>query len=268
MKIAVAQVRCLPGDPERNCAQIAPLAKKAKGQGCDLVVFPEMVDTGYEMSAIKETASSWTGLPFSTVKHAAIDCGIHLICGLSEREGEKIYNSVGVFDPGGNLIGKYRKTHLFSPDPVNEDRYITAGDSLEMVQVDDLKLGLLICYVLRFPEVGRNLAKSGAQVLVVCSAWPFPRERHWKILTAARAIENQCYAVAANRIGTDGPLTFCGSSCIIDPEGMVMESGSVDKEELLIAEISADAVVSLRDRIPTLRDRREDLYHRLPLSGG
>lgn len=261
MKVAVAQVRCSPGDISLNCELIPYYAKLAQERGSEVVVFPEMVDTGYDMSAIEKTASPWTGLPFMTAKFTAAACSMYVICGLSEREGEKIFNSVAVIDPNGNLIGKYRKTHLFSPDPLHEGNYITAGDSLEMVQIGDIRIGFLICYDLRFPEVSRHLCMMGADVLVICAAWPFQRESHWKILTMARAIENQCYVVAANRVGADGPLTFCGSSCMIDPNGTVISVGLKDCEELLVGEVSPEIVASCRNTFPFQRDRREDLYN-------
>lgn len=260
MKIAVAQVNCSLGDVTSNCKQITSFAKRARGLGADVVIFPEMIDTGYEMLTVVKNASKWDGLPFVTAKQAAADLGLYVICGLSEREEGNIYNSLGVFEPAGDLIGKYRKTHLFSGSPVHEQRYLTQGNSLTVVRVGDMTFGLLICYDLRFPEISRMLVLNGAEVLVVCSAWPFPRDAHWKTLLAARAIENQVYVVAANRIGSDGPLTFCGSSCIVDPLGVTLTGGSHDSEELLISEISPEVVVSVRGSAPVLQDRRKDLY--------
>lgn len=254
MKAAAAQIRCQPGNIEANCARIPELAGQAKSNRCGLIVFPEMTDTGYDMPAIQQTASPWPGLPYDTAGRAARDFSIYLICGLSEREGDRIYNSLAVLDPEGNLLGKYRKTHLLPLDPVNEDHYLTPGNSLTTVQIGDMKWGLLICYDLRFPRVSHELALSGAEGLIICAAWPSPRQEHWEILNAARAIENQCYVIAANRIGTDGPLTFCGSSCIIDPEGSIIASASQDTEGLIMAEVSAEAVSSLRARQPFLED--------------
>ncbi len=254
MKTAVAQIRCQPGNIEANCARITDLAGQARSNQCDLIVFPEMTDTGYEMSAIRKTASPWPGLPYDTARSAAKDSSIHLICGLSEREDERIYNSLAVFDPEGNLIGKYRKTHLLPLNPINENRYLTPGNLLATVQIGDMKWGLLICYDLRFPEASRQLIINGAEGLVICAAWPFPRQSHWEILTQARAIENQCYVIAANRIGTDGPLTFCGSSRIINPDGTVAASASQNQEKLIMAEISPQKVSSLRVNMPFIEE--------------
>ncbi len=266
MKIAMAQLDCTVGEIDLNCSKITSFAVRAKEESCDLIVFPEMMDTGYEMRTVREVASSWKDSPFLTAQRAAAGSEIYLICGLSEREENKIYNSVAVFNPSGELIGKYRKMHLLSLDQVNENQYIMAGDSPEMVQIGDMKCGLLICYDIRFPELSRYLTGEGTVALIVCSAWPLPRQNHWKTLTTARAIENQSYVVAANRVGTDGPLTFCGSSCIVDPYGISVVSGSEDREELLIGEVTLETVNSIRASMPVLEDRRDDLYKSWQLS--
>ncbi len=260
MKIAVAQLDCSLGDIALNCSKITSFAERAKKESCDLIIFPEMMDTGYEMHTIQETASSWSEQPFLIAKRAAADQGIYLISGLSEREESGICNSVVVFNPTGELIGKYRKIHLLSADPVNENQHLIAGDSPEMVQIGDMKCGLLICYDIRFPELSRYLVNQGAMVLIVCSAWPLSRQNHWITLTTARAIENQSYIVAANRVGTDGNLTFCGLSCIVDPYGISVEEGSEDREELLIGEVTLEAVKSVRASMPVFEDKRDDLY--------
>ena len=260
MKIAVAQMKCVLGDVPANCRTLASLVERAGGHGCDVIVFPEICDTGYEMSVIREQASAWPGLPFDTAQSAAAKHGVHVICGLSEREGQSIYNSAAVFSPKGDLLAKYRKAHLFTPSPVNEDRCFTAGSSLEVVNIGGLKWGLMICYDLRFPELARALAVQGAEVLALCTAWPFPRVAHLQTLVQARAIENQTYVVSANRVGTDGPVTFCGSSCIIDPYGVIVASAAVDREELLIGEINRETLVWVRGRMPVFAGRRADLY--------
>lgn len=260
MKVAVAQIDCELGNSSANCSKILAFTRQASEQGCQVVVFPEMVDTGYEMSTIGKTASTWAELPLMEVKRTAKENAMYLICGLSEKETRGIFNSIAVINPDGELIGKYRKTHLFPADPVDEDRYLAAGDTFEVVKIGDMEWGLSICFDLRFPEVARRLVQRGAEVLVVCSAWPVARQAHWKALTLARAIENQCYVVGANRVGTDGTLTFCGSSCLIDPVGTPVASGSMDREEILVGEIASETVNNHRQTMPFLECGREDLY--------
>jgi len=260
MKIAVAQIKCSLGDVSANISQIASLAQKAANKCCHVIVFPEMVDTGYEMSIIREKASTWDEAPFQSIQKIAADHGIHVICGISEKEGENIFNSIAAFNPKGELLGKYRKAHLAAYPPLDEDSCISPGNSLEIIEIGDMKWGLMICYDLRFPELSRSLVLKGAEVLVLCSAWPFPRVTHWKTLMCARAIENQSYFIAANRVGTDGMVTFCGSSCIVDPYGVIVSSAAEDREALIVGEISKDNLISVRQRMPIFLHRRKDIY--------
>ncbi|MBI4403470.1 MAG: carbon-nitrogen family hydrolase, partial [Deltaproteobacteria bacterium] len=160
----------------------------------------------------------------------------------------------------GTLIGKYRKTHLFACSPVYEHHCLSPGDSYEIMEIGGLKFGLLICYDLRFPELARSLALKGAQVLVLVSAWPRSRIEHWRILCAARAIENQLYMVAANRVGQDGEMVFGGSSCLVDPYGIVIGSANDSGEALLVGEIDEEKIASVRKKMPVFEHRREDIY--------
>jgi len=264
MKVGVAQIGCTPGDVPSNCAKIIEYARRAGDRGCGVVVFPEMVDTGYDMSMLDRIASPWDGkrddAPFVKAGNAAKEAGIYLVCGLSEKAGKNIFNTTAVFDPRGRLAGKYRKIHLAAYSLFEEDRYITAGDTVETVQVGDLMWGLIICYDIRFGELTRALVKKGAMAVQISSAWPFPRLVHWQTLTRARAIESQSYVIAANRVGTDAGVTFCGSSCIIDPYGVTVASAAADREELIVAEINREVVTSVREQLPFLQQRREDLF--------
>ena len=145
--------------------------------------------------------------------------------------------------------------------PLDERPYFTAGDAFVSCKIDKLNLGLGICYDLRFPEVCRTLVvEHEANVFINSSAWPFPRVEHLRILALARAIENQSYLVLANRVGTDDGVTFCGSSVIIDPYGVVVAAASADREELIQAEISEKVIASVRDRMAVFDHRRKDLY--------
>ncbi|MEW6303641.1 MAG: nitrilase-related carbon-nitrogen hydrolase [Verrucomicrobiota bacterium] len=260
MKVAVAQMQCALGDVEANGAQMADLARQAAREGCTAIVFPEISDVGYDAETIRERARTWKEKPFRTVQSAAKKNKVHILCGLAEREGKTIYNSIAVFDDTGALIGRYRKAHLFTPSPVNEDRCFTPGNRLEVVNIGGLKWGLFICYDLRFPEMARALALKGAEVLALPTAWPFPRVAHLEILLAARAIENQAYVVTANHVGTAGGVTFCGSSRIVDPYGVIVTAAAVDRAELLVGEIDPGKLKWARARMPIFRDRREDVY--------
>ncbi|MFO7753408.1 MAG: nitrilase-related carbon-nitrogen hydrolase [Desulfobacteraceae bacterium] len=257
MKLGVVQMDAPSGQVESNMSKVARYARQAAGEGCDAVVFPEMVDTGYNMAAISATASDWDGKPFQAVCSAALENKIHIICNISERDGGNIYNTTAVVDPSGRFVGKYRKMHLAAYPPLNEERCITPGDGPATVRINDIRMGLLICYDLRFPEMSRSLVLGGADVLILCSAWPFPRLRHLSTLIQARAIENQVYFAAANRVGTENGITFCGSSCIVDPYGVAAAAASEEKETLITADIDAGTMAEVRARMPVFSHRTE-----------
>ena len=261
MKVAAAQIAPALGDVRDNVRKLADYCARARGAGAELIVFPEMVDTGYAMSVIASTATTWSDGAVPELRKLAARLSLAIICGVSEREGDRIYNSQVFIDESGEIVGKYRKTHLFTPAPIEEDKCFTCGDELAAHDLGELRLGLSICYDLRFPEVYRRLAvDEAANVLIISSAWPFPRVEHLRVLATARAIENQSYLVLANRVGVDEGTAFCGTSAIIDPYGVVIAGASSDREELIYADLSKDVVRSVRDRMPVFEHRRAELY--------
>jgi omega-amidase len=260
MKIGLAQITCAVGDIPQNCSKIADFSRRAKEQGCDVVIFPEMTDTGYVPEVIARTARTWREEPYQTASACASALSLYLVCGLSEREGTRIFNSVAVFSPVGELLGKYRKLHLFSPAPVCEDKCFSPGNALTLVEIGGLKWGFSICYDLRFPEMYRALTVRGAEVLVNCTAWPTLRPAPWDCLPRARAIENQAYFVGVNRVGADGEISFCGRSRMVDPFGEISAEGSAEREELVVGELAPEKISECRRAIPALQSRRSDVY--------
>ncbi len=261
MKIAAAQMRCALGDPSANLQSMRALAERARDAGVELIVFPEMADTGYAMRVIREQAGRWNEGAMPELQEIARRFSIAIVSGVSEREGSSIFNTQVLLDAKGAMVAKYRKTHLFAPAPIEEDKCCRPGDSLTSCDFAGFRLGLSICYDLRFPEIYRALTlEQKCNVFVVSSAWPFPRAEHLRILTTARAIENQSYLVLANRVGIDDGVQFCGSSAVIDPAGVVIGSASSDREELLVSEISAETVRKVREAMPVFAHRRPELY--------
>jgi predicted amidohydrolase len=263
MKIAVAQIACSLGNIDANVQKISDFTSNAKDAGAELIVFPEMADTGYAMRIIRQAAKPWSEGAVPQLRKLAKSLSISIICGISERVESCIYNSLVVVDARGEISGRYRKTHLFSPAPIEEHLCFAAGDCLASINAGNLRLGLSICYDLRFPEVYRRLAvEEKTNVFIISSAWPFPRVEHLRILATARAIENQSYVILANRVGSDDDVTFCGTSAIIDPYGVVVTAASSDREELLTVDVSEELVDSIRSRMPIFAHRREELYRR------
>jgi predicted amidohydrolase len=247
VKVAAAQISCALGDLRANMEKIREFSSRAKSGGADLIVFPEMIDTGYAMPVIQKHATAWSEGAVPGLQKIARDLSIWLIGGVSDRDGSRIYNAQVFIDSSGKVVGKYRKTHLVTAGPLDERSCFSAGDAFVNGKIDQFNLGLTICYDLRFPEVCRILAvEHQVNVFVNSSAWPFPRVEHLRIMALSRAIENQSYLVLA--------------SAIIDPYGTILAAASVDREELIQAEISKDVIDSVRSRMAVFDHRRRDLY--------
>ena len=263
VKVAAAQIACALGDVDANLRKMREFCERAKNQGVELIVFPEASDTGYSMPVIRDLAKPWTEGAVPALEKMAKELSLVIVAGVSERDHDVVYNSQVFIDPLGKLVASYRKTHLFVLAPNDESTCYTPGDRFVSVPFAGFNFGLSICYDLRFPEVARALAlEHDANVLLVSSAWPLPRVEHLRALSVARAIENQSYLVLANRTGVDAGVTCCGISAIIDPSGVTLAFASGDREELLLADISAETIAAVREKIPVFSHRRADLYGR------
>jgi len=260
MQIGCAQIDCEIGDVAANVRKIRDFAQRARAAGCELVVFPEMVDTTCDMDAARLHGSTWEHGPFEELQSIAAETSLCIVCGMSERDGKDLFNAVAVIGPDGNLIARYRKTHLITTEPFSEDRVFTAGDSLCMFSFGGLKFGVMVCYDLRFPEVARYYATHDAAAIVMPSAWPLSRIAHWRTLVAARAIENQLYLACANRTGVDRDVVFGGTSTIADPWGEIVAAAPEREEALVAGTIDIARVREIREYMPVFRHRRPDLY--------
>ncbi len=213
------------------------------------------------MPVIQKNATAWNEGAVPQLQEIARTLGLAIISGVSERDGALIYNAQVSIGSNGAIVAKYRKTHLFSPPPLEEHKCFAPGGELVSFAAGGLRLGLTICYDLRFPEVYRTLAcEKGTSVFIISSAWPFPRIEHQRVLATARAIENQSYVILSNRVGKDDGVSFCGSSAIIDAYGVVIAAASADREELIVGEVSGDVIASVRDRMGVFEHRRPEVY--------
>jgi len=261
MKVAVAQISCSLGDPEANLSKVRNFSQRSKEAGAELIVFPEMSDTGYSMPVVQKHASHWKTGFVPGLQEIARKLSIAIVSGVSERDGFSIYNSQVFVDAKGDIVAKYRKTHLYAVAPVEEHTCFAPGNSFVSFKLGGLQFGFSICYDLRFPEMYRKMAtEQNVAAFLISSAWPFPRDKHFRVLAQARAIENQSYVIASNRVGKDEDLWFCGNSVIIDPRGVVIAAASADREELIYADLSHELVRSVRCRVESFSHRRPDLY--------
>jgi len=261
MNIAAAQISCVLGDFEANLKKIRDFVALAKKSGAELIVFPEMVDTGYSMPVIQKHGRAGNEGAAPELQKIAKENSIAIVAGISDRESESIFNSQLVVNAQGEIISKYRKTHLVTAAPLDERVCLSPGNEFVSCEMEKFQVGLSICYDLRFPEMARTLVvERGANLIVNSSAWPVVRAEHLRILALARAVENQCYLIIANRVGTDDGVTFCGSSVIVDPSGAILAAASPDREELIQAEISEEVIVDVRNRVTVFAHRRVELY--------
>ncbi|MEY2556508.1 MAG: omega-amidase [Verrucomicrobiota bacterium] len=262
MKIAAAQISCALGDFDANLRKVRDFAALAKKSGAELVVFPEMVDTGYSMPVIQRHAKKWSEGAVPELQKIAKEVSIGIVAGISDRDDSSIFNAQVFVNEQGKILAKYRKTHLVTAAPLDERVCFSPGNEFVSCKIDKLNVGLSICYDLRFPEMARTLVVDrGANVIVNSSAWPVVRAEHLRILSLARAVENQSYFIIANRVGTDDGVTFCGSSVIVDPSGAILAAASPDREELIEAEISEQLIADVRSRVTVFAHRRAELYN-------
>ncbi|PLY06899.1 MAG: carbon-nitrogen family hydrolase [Desulfuromonas sp.] len=252
---AAIQFNIALGYIDANLDKATAALRRVADQGAQLAVLPEMWSSGYDYRNLAELALE-TPRVLERMQELGRELGLVTVGSLPEPEGDKIYNTAYVIDKG-EIVGSYRKLHLFST--MSEDRYLSAGDQVLVAETSIGRLGTVICYDLRFPELFRKLALAGAEVICIPAEWPKPRMEHWKTLLRARAIENQLFVVAANCCGVQGRLDFFGLSQIISPLGNVLQMAAEEDTEL-VAPLDFNEMVKYREQINILADRRDDIY--------
>jgi predicted amidohydrolase len=275
MRAAVVQMHSGKNRTE-NVKRALELIDQAAEQGARFVLLPEYMTFRGPYAEFPVAAETVPGPTCESLAAKAREHSIYVHGGsLVERSAqtERVYNTSVLFDPQGQMIACYRKIHLFDvdvPDGVTEveSSVVLPGDALVVAEVDGFKVGMSICYDLRFPELYRQLAASGAEILVVPSAFAIATGRvHWEVLLRARAIENHAYVLAAAQCGLDEGGSCCyGHSMIIDPWGKLL-AAAPEGEQVLLADLDRQEVLRRRQQIPVLKVRRPDLYRR-PVTRG
>ncbi len=247
------------GQVDANLEKALAGLRRAREKGARLAVLPEMWSTGYDYKRLSALAEE-TPRVLDALRRLSVELEMVIVGSLPEKDGSTLYNTAYVVDRGG-IAGSYRKLHLFST--MGEDRFLGAGDRTLVVPTSAGRLGIAICYDLRFPELFRKLALEGAEILCLPAEWPKPRQEHWRTLLRARAIENQLFVVAANCCGLQGKLDFFGMSLLISPRGEILAEGGETETELT-ALFDFEEMSSYRFQIPCFRDRRPEIYGTLP----
>ena len=258
MQIALVQFDIRWNDEAANHDQLTPLVKQAADGGAKLVVLPEMFNSGFSfLRGPDATRANKAGIEFLielSSRHSIAICG-----SLPEQHGDdKPFNTLYVAEHG-EIIGSYRKLHLFSFG--GETEKYRRGNELLNLSIDTINFSFFICYDLRFPVPFELLAPK-TDAFVVVANWPAPRAHHWRSLLMARAIEQQAYVVGVNRIGQGGDLNYAGDSLCINPRGEVLCDGG-SSSGVFFADIDAQEVNSYRSGFTALKDRIPGLYESL-----
>jgi predicted amidohydrolase len=268
LRAAAVQLTATP-DKAANLQAADRLVRQAAADGARLVVLPEKWSVLGRGADLRAGAEPLDGPAVTWARDAARELGIDLVAGsISERvEGdEKLRNTSLHIGPDGEIKATYRKMHMFDVEVdgtvYRESEHEAPGDDVVVsATADGVELGLTVCYDIRFPELYRILAVRGARIVTIPAAFTVPTTRdHWEVLVRARAIEDQCFVIAANQVGThvEG-LASGGRSMIVDPWGLVLAQAA-DAQTVITADLDLDAQAAIRTRLPSLANRRPAAY--------
>lgn len=264
--IAVVQMKPELGNSEANLAKMSEfISKIASQQKVDLIVFPELATSGYELGVkFTELAQRVPGPAVNLIAQRAADAGVYIAFGLATKEKVEsvLFNSAVLVGPDGELLGSYNKVHLRG----EERMAFREGFRFPVIETEAGKIGLMLGWDLAFPEVARSLALEGAEIICVLANWEVAHMDEWKVYVRARAYENAMFIAAANRVGDDVTMHFGGESLIVGPRGQVFASIEPDAETkkssdgFTVARIDLDDVRKAREEFQTLQSRQPPVY--------
>jgi deaminated glutathione amidase len=263
MRVAVVQFRAST-DKQKNLAKIINYIAESAKKGADLVAFPEfmMFYTTSKQSPreLASMAESMDGNFVNAIKAAAKANSIQIVGTLYEKskKNDRVYDTSFLISKKGALLTVYRKIHLYDALGFLESKKLIPGSKIEPpIRTSAGKIGMLICYDLRFPEMSRALASSGSEILIAPSAWVQGKmkEEHWITINRARAIENGCYVVSPDQVGN----IYCGRSLVVDPYGKILLDMK-KRQGIGVVDMSIDKIKETRRKMPLLKNRRTDIY--------
>lgn len=275
LKIALCQMNVVD-DKDKNIQKAVKMVKNSKKEEVDIAILPEMFNCPYENEKFVEYAeyreNSYT---LEAIANIAKDENIHILTGSipekkldSNTNTDKIYNTSFLFDNKGNELGYHRKIHLFDIDVKDkiyfkESDTLTAGNNITVIDTKSKigKIGIGICYDIRFPEVSRLMALEGANIMIFPGAFNLTTgPAHWELLFRTRALDNQVFTIGVSpALDREANYNAYGHSIIANPWGEIVAEGSY-KEELIISEIDLTEINTVREELPLLKNRRTDLY--------
>lgn len=258
MRVALAQLPVVDGDKKKNLERIEKSIEQAYGQSADLLVFPELILTGFvQAEQLVKLAESREGESLTRIKEKISKYPIHLVYSFLEFVAEdEIYITTCFLHKNGTPLQYYRKTHLFA----DESLILHKGNKWTELNLGGFKIGLLTCYDIEFPETARTLALKGVNLLIVNSANMSPYEHRHRIFIIARALENHCFVAYCNRIGSSSLYEYHGQSAVIGPDGKVLMEIEDDMEMVKVTDISLEQVEQSKSIFNYIVERRSELY--------
>lgn len=256
-RVAAVQMAIVAGDLARNRRRMAESAQQALDEGAQVVLFPELATCGYDLPNLPALAEPLDGGTTETMASLAARYRAYLAWGMAERHGERFYNTLVLVGPDGKLLARYRKAHLIPL--LAEPDYFAAGDEVVVVPTEIGRMGLAICYDLRFPGLFQRVASQGAEVILVAAQWPLARGEHWRILTVATALQSLAFLIGANGVGVCCDDALAGRSTIVSPWGERIAEAA-DAEGIVVADLDLAQVTEARRRLPVAQGLRPELY--------
>ena len=262
IRAGIMQIDIEIGNREANQSKVSEWLKKyyTKSEYTTVIILPELWNVGYALSQKELVCDDEGKIAAHFLGKLAKEYNVWFVGGsvLTKSRGA-FFNRAQVINPCGELIASYDKVHLIRL--MSEDVHFSRGDKDCRFLIDNVKCGCVICYDLRFCEWIRGYGVNGTEVLFISSQWPESRIDHWRALIIARAIENQMYVVACNRVGISENLSFGGNSLIVDPWGKIIFEGG-KSEEFAFSVIDTDEVKKVRSYLTVYEDRVPELYYK------
>ncbi len=255
LDIAVIQMAVEPGTPAINMEKAVAMVREAAKNGSELIVLPELWYSGYALDQLAADAMPLSSHPgIQQMQRLAKEYGVFLAAGsVATKKQGSYYNTAVFIDNAGRITGQYDKIHLF-PLGLHEDQYFAPGKDFCLVDTPWGRVGMILCYDIRFPALCQNLVLRGAEMLIIPAQFGAARIQHWNILAQARAIENQCFVLACDVTG-DKDSGYCGSSLVVSPWGEVLVHGD-DQETILYGKLDFSQIEKVRRTIPVFEQRR------------
>ena len=259
IKVLLVQNSAIIGNKKATFDNLQTILEPYRSKSIDFIILPEVWSIGWYCKNFAKEAEILENSPsIDVLKDIAITYKSNVIGGsIILKKDNKYTNTCPVISRKGKIVTTYDKMHLFSHKGSEENKYITTGSELKILNYNGVKIGLTICYDIRFPEIYREYSKHGVQIFVNMAAWSNKKPEHWEIMHRARAIENQCYMLTVDQTGkiTDKEYNL-GNSMIINPWGDI-EASLQSQEDCLLYEVDTAKVEELRENFPLISDRRD-----------